>query len=847
MLPEQSKGGFVSLPTSIKSDRSSSKQSITTNYKAMDGNFYQLVEHRGRFVNVLIPQSFEDVPFFTDDHIAELVDQLDILYTIYTDITMGEPAGKGLLNIAFVPDTCGSGCGLLGSRGIEIQSEAQIYKSIITELNSGRLSRLLLHEMAHNFDIYSNYLHYLPDHAHAWTDMFEYFAPHRYARINSRGAAPDDLYSLPVSTIWKTYVTEPTASWNQCVRDDACTELGMSANMLWAMLYYRIEALHGKKAILKSFDYLKSYTSTHVPPATYKQREELRLMSLAHGAEANISCYMDALKWPIESSTIKSMKKLFGDDVGLCTDQDQDGYSSVNGDCDDTDFSRNIARPEISNNGVDDDCDEEIDEIHWQETVAGDAGGGFSMAAEMTVPFEVRGSNTNKDDNDSFRFPLPTSGRTHVTLCAHEGFKGWVIALQPDGHFLNGDNAYSYQLEPGCISNTFDFSQFEVGGLVVMPDESSGDYSLTVGAAAEMLPDHSPMVQILPHQGGGMTLQVSDKKDMFSTMGAQEVEIWISDIGERLTAPFNAGSEIVLNKNTLPALRAGETYQARIRPRANGIPLAAFSAGYLFRHDPEPDALPVIDHRYSGSWFDASHDGEGFIVEILGDDRAIVYWFTYHSDGRQRWMLGVGDIDGNRITIPQLLDSRGGKFGEDFNPDDVVLSEVGSLSLSFLDCSTALVNYSVDNIGGQQDNSRLTHVYGHDCNNSTPAPENDVSGSWYDPAHNGEGFIVEQLSPDAAVVLWFTYDNEGQQSWMLNVGSIDDGTIHIPVILQPKGGKFGRDFDPENITKQKWGELTLELDCTGGTARYTTQLEGYSTGSQSLVPLTLLANSGCLK
>ena len=66
--------------------------------------------------------------------------------------------------------------------GIEIKQDASNYDRIIIDLDAGKLDSILAHEMAHNFDLYWNYLHYLPDHGHAWTNMFEYFAPFRFAR-----------------------------------------------------------------------------------------------------------------------------------------------------------------------------------------------------------------------------------------------------------------------------------------------------------------------------------------------------------------------------------------------------------------------------------------------------------------------------------------------------------------------------------------------------------------------------------------------------------------------------------------------------------------------------------------
>lgn len=845
LLPAEARGGFIDLPSSVESDRSIAKTSSTSNYKAFDGNTHQLVENRGRYVNVLIPSSFENGPFFTADHIEEMVDRLDMLYVMYTELMQGQPTGSGLLTIAFVPQTCGMGCGLVGAKGFEILSDPRNYEAITRELDAGRLEKVLLHEMAHNFDAHSVFLHYLPDHAHAWTDMFEFFAPFRYSRIGSRDQSPDDLYNSPVSAVWKDYVTHESANWQHCVIEDDCADMGLTANNLWAMLYYRIEALHGIDAILESFSFLRDYASNSQPPSTQEEKEGVRILSLAMGAGVNIACYLDDLKWPITAELRAELNQTFGSNNAQCADQDGDGYSAISGDCDDTDSSRNIAMAENSSNGIDDDCDNMIDESHLLESDAGNGEDNFVAPVQTTIPFEVKASSSNPNDRDSFSFNLPTSDRVRVTLCASTGFKGWVAAQQADGSFIENANWYSYQAQPGCTSNTFDFDDATKARLAVIANDSEGEYSLVVSQAAELLPEFSSNLQVSASPSGGMTLQISDDNNLFSNLGADEIEIWISGAGVQLFEPFAVETTIELNSITTPELKNGETYQVRVRPRGNGIPLAAFSAGHLFRYDQAPANLPSVDHRFNGAWFDASHNGEGFIIEVLEDGRAVIYWFTYQEDGSQRWMVGTGEIEDNIIRTDALMDTRGGQFGAGFNPDDVVLKNVGSLSISFLNCSSALVNYNVDGNGANQNTSRLTHVSGHGCGNETPAPAIDISGSWFDPSHNGEGFIIEQLSDDNALVFWFTYDDEGKQSWMFNIGEIDNGSIHIPQLVQPSGGQFGRSFSPDSVTNAQWGGLTLDLDCNGGTADYTTQSEGYSSGSQSLVRLTSLANSGC--
>jgi hypothetical protein len=846
LFPNQSNGGYTLAPSAIESAHAPRLKSSTISYKAFDGKTHQVVENRGRYVNVLISTAAVDGPTFTSDHIEEMVDRLDMLYVLYTELMQEEPAGSGLLTIAFIPQTCGMGCGLVGAKGFEILSIPRNYENIIRELNAGRLESVLLHEMAHNFDTFSAYLHYLPDHAHAWTDIFEFFAPFRYARVSSHGAAPDDLFNSPVSAVWKKYVTEESANWQRCVIDGACTDMGLSANGLWAMLYYRIEAEHGITALLDSFKFLRNYADLYPPPTTNEEKEGLRILSLAMGAGANLTCYMDALKWPIPTKIKKELERTFGDGNAFCPDQDGDGFSTINGDCDDLDASRNISALEIGQNNIDDDCDDVIDEVNLIEKDAGTTADNFTHTVQTQLPFEVKGSSANPDDRDKFSFSLPASGRIRVTLCASGGFKGWVVALQDDGSFLEDANWNSYQAGPGCVSNTFNFGDMTNAGLSVIADKFAGDYSLVATQADELLPDHSGFVQVVSNPSGGMQLQINDQNDLFSSLGTDELEIWVSGIGGQFFEPFTGEQTIELNSLTAPALQHGEIYQARIRPRANGLPLAAYSGGHLFRYDQTPASLPTIDHRFSGAWFDSSHDGEGFIIEVLEENRALVYWFTYQEDGSQRWMLGVGEVQDNRITISNLVDTHGGRFGEQFDPNDVVMSTVGSLSLSFLDCSSALVSYSVDNNGANQNTSRLTHVYGHGCDTSMPALEKDISGSWYDPLHDGEGFIIEQIKADLALVFWFTYDESGNQSWMFNTGSIDNGKIIINELLQPKGGQFGRSFDPASVTRHAWGELTLDLSCSGGTATYTTESQTHSNGSQLLQPLTRLAGSECI-
>ncbi|NNL99172.1 MAG: hypothetical protein HKO62_00385 [Gammaproteobacteria bacterium] len=842
LRPGEARGGYLSTVSQPSSDKNSSRTKSQTVYRSFQGDSYSLNEHRGRYVNVLVPERFDGGRFFTADHLTELVDRLDELYLLYRDIVSVEPAGHGLLNIAFVPETCGMGCGLLGAKGIEIQSAALNYELIIRELDAGRLEGILVHEMAHNFDVFSPYLHYLPDHAHAWTDFFQYFAAYRYGRYAHNEEAPDDLFRSPVSSAWQTYVTDSAANWSLCVEQGGCEDKGLTANNIWAMPYYRMESLYGAEAMLRSFEFLIDYARRSPVPTTVEEKESLRILSLAHGTQSNIACHMASLKWPVPDDVANELQRLYGASSPLCDDLDRDGFIVASGDCDDTDAARHLTGLELGHNRRDDDCDGLVDETYYaEETEAKDFGG----TVQSSLPFEAHGRMQSVNDDDRFAFQLTASSRVFATLCAGEGFNGWASALDANGRFIDRGSYYVYLPGPGCSSVTFDFGDAGSGTIMVSPNTSGGAYSLTASTAADLPEDYSILLSAVARESGGVRLQFDDPQGLLGRLGAEELEFWISGTDIRMTVPYAADTAAILNRSSAPELNSGETYRARVRALANGRPLLPFSTGHVFKYSSGPQSLPQVDSRYSGAWYDPSHNGEGFIVEVLENDGAVVYWFTYDTEGRQRWLTGAGKVDGNRIVVDDLIVTRGGRFGESFNPNDVVLNSAGSLNISFQGCSDALVNYSVDDNGGNQVLTRLTGILGHDCTSPGSPPARDISGSWYDPSHNGEGFVVQQLNNAQASVFWFSYDAEGNQAWMHQTGAVEGDRVFFSDLLRPTGGRFGRSFEPDDVRLTPWGELELQLDCNGGHAVYAPADKAFTSGSQQLLSLTRLEGSGC--
>ncbi len=111
-----------------------------------------------------------------------------------------------------------------------------------------------------------------------------------------------------------------------------------------------------------------------------------------------------------------------------------------------------------------------------------------------------------------------------------------------------------------------------------------------------------------------------------------------------------------------------------------------------------------VSAGFTGLWIERNKPGQGVQIEILapatagGPDRAVVTWYTYNANGgQQRWIVGEGTVNGDRIEIPQALTSRGGVFPPNFNPIDVRLEPFGRLDLVFSGCSEGRMTYITSN------------------------------------------------------------------------------------------------------------------------------------------------------
>jgi hypothetical protein len=270
--------------------------------------------------------------------------------------------------------------------------------------------------------------------------------------------------------------------------------------------------------------------------------------------------------------------------------------------------------------------------------------------------------------------------------------------------------------------------------------------------------------------------------------------------------------------------------------------------------DQELPAPYVLDPGTAAAWGDPQRVGEGFILEMLANGLAVMFWFTNDEVGGQDWYIGVGEVRGNRIIFPRVLRVSGGVFGDAFDPDQVVEEVVGSARFIWEGCDSGSMDWRIGTRRGRQNLVRLTTILGLPCGPqpqvgpmpTPPAPEHTTwSGSWGDPEHDGEGFTVEMRDDGSALVFWFSFGPDGKRRWYFGNGELLDGKLVFNNMLTTTGGVFGKDFDPDDVSEMHWGTLELALDCAGGTATYVPAEAGFEAGQQNLVKITNLDGPGC--
>ena len=309
----------------------------------------------------------------------------------------------------------------------------------------------------------------------------------------------------------------------------------------------------------------------------------------------------------------------------------------------------------------------------------------------------------------------------------------------------------------------------------------------------------------------------------------------------------------------------------RVSAAVAALGLSALPAGFAcdlphphLPANPAPKVLaPLwVGPAFSGTWFAPERSGEGISLQILDNGSALALWFTYPpvgGTGQQAWIYAQdGRIEGDRVIFDAAFTTRGPRFGTEYRAADLQLVPWGTFELRFSDCNTADLTYAGPSAWGSASRrlTRLTAYAELECtgkkqltsaNTRTLSSLKQRTALWYDPAHNGEGWVAEELPDGRTQFFWYSYDGNGDQAWMVGVSATSGNIVTIPDMYRPVGARFGSAFDANAVQRVAWGNVSVAFaTCDSGVVAYGSPQPGFGSGMLQPLRVTKLAGTACI-
>jgi hypothetical protein len=270
-----------------------------------------------------------------------------------------------------------------------------------------------------------------------------------------------------------------------------------------------------------------------------------------------------------------------------------------------------------------------------------------------------------------------------------------------------------------------------------------------------------------------------------------------------------------------------------------------------------------VGPAYSGTWYTPERSGEGWSLQILENGTALALWFTYPpagSPGQQAWIYAQdGRLEGDRVIFDTSFTTRGPRFGPGFHATPLELVPWGTIEFRFSGCNDGeLIFAGPEGWGsGTRRITRITELAELHCASvkrkvgaqgaRTLAGLRQRSGLWFDPTHNGEGWVFEELPDGRVNFFWYTYDENGGQAWINGVAPASGDRLVIADNVRPVGTRFGAAFDAAQVNRAQWGRVEVDFDtCDAGALRYESPLAAFGSGTLQPVRVARLAGSACV-
>ena len=111
---------------------------------------------------------------------------------------------------------------------------------------------------------------------------------------------------------------------------------------------------------------------------------------------------------------------------------------------------------------------------------------------------------------------------------------------------------------------------------------------------------------------------------------------------------------------------------------------------------------------------------------------------------------------------------------------------------------------------------------------TAPAPLDDYSGLWWNPAEPGWGLSITQSRDNHVFAAWFTYDAQAHPTWMVMPQATWKSAVALQgALYRTHGSAFDAAYEASTFAVEPAGKLLLEFGADGG-ATATFSLDGQS-------------------
>ena len=237
-----------------------------------------------------------------------------------------------------------------------------------------------------------------------------------------------------------------------------------------------------------------------------------------------------------------------------------------------------------------------------------------------------------------------------------------------------------------------------------------------------------------------------------------------------------------------------------------------------------------INAGHAGAWFNPETPGQGQLIDVEPESKFLfLSWFTFTdaasaNPSEQHWFTAQGNYLGDTADLV-VYETLGGQFD---GPQEVSNDAVGDATLSFSDCGSGQLAYTIEpwDLQGSFPLQRAIAGTENVCEeragiSNEPLELNDGrDGAWFDEATPGQGFLIDAHPGDDFIfVAWFTYgeDTASGQRWLTAQGPVEGSTADM-VVYETVGGSFD---EPKPSETNAVGTMTIDFtDCSKALLTY---------------------------